>query len=153
MLKKISGMATMYLRLNNQRSTILMGSDAMNCKCVTSTMKRMNPILTKNVRNTVAASSGGRANRYNRTSRMPGASRCSTGMPSIGLPSQLRQKISETLTFLSGSTLCGSQKANGPKKFQLGPRRNVPSTISTTHSTTKPNMKVVIANQRFVNEK
>ena len=50
--------------------------------------------------------------------------------------------------LFSGSTLCESQKANGPKKFQFGPRRKVPSTISVTHSTRKPNRKTVTAKVR-----
>ena len=58
--------------------------------------------------------------------------------------------MSETLMLLSGSTLWVSQYSNGPKKFQFGPRRNVPSTISVTHSTKKPNMKMVMANLRFI---
>ncbi len=71
----------------------------------------------------------------------------------VGSPMICSQKMSDRLTLFSGTTLCGSQYSNGEKKFQLGPRRNVPSTISTTHSTTKPNMKVEIANERSLNVK
>ena len=63
MLKKYSGMNTMYFRLNVQRSTILIGSDAMNWISVTSMMKRTKPILMKKRRKTVLASSGGSSNR------------------------------------------------------------------------------------------
>src|SRR5207244_13319511 len=38
-----------------------------------------------------------------------------------------------------------SQNSKGPKKFQFGPRRKVPSTISDDHSTANPNRKIVIS--------
>src|SRR5947209_115268 len=38
-----------------------------------------------------------------------------------------------------------SQYSNGPKKFQLGPRRKVPSTMSDTHRIANPNRKSVIS--------
>ncbi len=52
---------------------------------------------------------------------------------------------SDRLTLVSAASLWMSQNSNGPKKFQFGPRRNVPSTISEHHSTTKPNRKIVIS--------
>src|SRR5579862_7057819 len=95
---------------------------------------------------------------------MPGSSRqmaSSKRMPSgmgnftsVGdVPNMLSQNMSETLILFSGSTLCASQCSNGPKKFQFGPRRNVPNTINVVHKTMKPNWNVVTANQRFLNEK
>jgi len=38
-----------------------------------------------------------------------------------------------------------SQNSNGPKKFQFGPRRNVPRTMSEHQSTANPNRKIVIS--------
>src|SRR5437762_10560781 len=46
-----------------------------------------------------------------------------------------------------------SQNSKGPKKFQLGPRRKVPSTISDDHSTAKPNRNSVISAFRSLNVK
>src|ERR1700682_3798248 len=43
---------------------------------------------------------------------------------------------SDRLTLVSAASLWMSQNSNGPKKFQFGPRRNVPRTISEHHSTT-----------------
>src|SRR5579872_179924 len=133
MLKKISGMATMYLRFMVQRSTILIGRAAMNCMSVTSVIKRTKPIRKKNGRITVRARSGGRANRYRSTRMMPGSSRMigpkklpkRTLKSSSGMCSMFSQNSCDRLTLLSGKTLCGSQYSNGPKKFQFGPRRNV----------------------------
>src|ERR1041385_5720287 len=106
-------------------------------------MKRMKPIFTKNLFSTVRASSGGSTNRYTNIRKKPGSSRTIGPKKepyfslklSSGLPSQFSQKISDTLMLLSGSTLCESQNENGPKKFQFGPRRKVPSTMSVTHMT------------------
>src|SRR5262249_19977527 len=63
MLKKNSGMLTMYFRFNVQRSTILMGSAAMNWIRFTRRKKRTKPIFTKKLRITVLAKSGGSASR------------------------------------------------------------------------------------------
>ena len=52
------------------------------------------------------------------------------------------QKYCDRSTLFSASTLCASQYSNGPKKFQFGPRRNVPRMISVTHSTRKPNWNI-----------
>src|SRR4051812_1077484 len=46
-----------------------------------------------------------------------------------------------------------SQNSNGPKKFQFGPRRNVPSTISETQSTANPKRKIEISALRSLNVK
>src|SRR5947207_11705691 len=46
-----------------------------------------------------------------------------------------------------------SQNSKGPKKFQLGPLRKVPSTISDDHSTAKPNRNSVISAFRSLNVK
>src|SRR6266446_258576 len=46
-----------------------------------------------------------------------------------------------------------SQKSNGPKKFQFGPRKNVPSTMSDAHRTANPNRKIVISAFRSLNVK
>ena len=45
------------------------------------------------------------------------------------VPSICTQTMSERLTLLSGMSLCRSQYSYGPKKFQFGPRRKVPSRI------------------------
>ena len=58
---------------------------------------------------------------------------------------------SDRLTLVSASSLWMSQNSNGPKKFQFGPRRNVPSTISDTQSTANPNRKIVISAFRSLN--
>src|SRR5215475_10239470 len=63
------------------------------------------------------------------------------------------QMYSDRLTFVSAASLWISQYSNGPKKFQFGPRRNVPSTISDDHSTAKPNRKIVISALRSANVK
>ena len=52
---------------------------------------------------------------------------------------------SESCTLVSASSLCTSQYSNGPKKFQLGPRRNVPSTMSDDQRTTNPKRKMTIS--------
>ena len=41
-----------------------------------------------------------------------------------------------------------SQYSNGPKKFQFGPRKNVPNTIKPIHNGRNPNMNVRIENFR-----
>src|SRR6476660_1176533 len=46
-----------------------------------------------------------------------------------------------------------SQNSNGPKKFQFGPRRKVPSTMSETQSTANPNRKIEISAFRSLNVK
>ena len=63
------------------------------------------------------------------------------------------QKYSDRLTLVSAASLWMSQNSNGPKKFQFGPRRNVPSTISEHQSTTKPNRKIVISALRSLKVK
>ena len=61
---------------------------------------------------------------------MPGSSRRNQlPLPSSKTTPSGSQTQSDRLTLLSGKTLCGSQYSKGPKKFQLGPRRKVPSTI------------------------
>ena len=63
------------------------------------------------------------------------------------------QMYSDRFTLVSAASLWMSQNSNGPKKFQFGPRRNVPSTMSDDHSTTNPNRKIVISAFRSVNVK
>ena len=58
------------------------------------------------------------------------------------VPSAFTQMYSDRLTLLSASSLCRSQNSYGPKKFQLGPRRNVPMMINRIQSTKKPNWNV-----------
>ena len=55
------------------------------------------------------------------------------------------QIYSDRFTLVSAASLWISQYSNGPKKFQFGPRRNVPSTINDAHSTANPNRKIVIS--------
>ena len=57
------------------------------------------------------------------------------------------------MMLLSGTFLCGSHGSKGPKKFQFGPRKNVPNTINTHQRTMKPNRNVVIANLRSLKVK
>src|SRR5262245_31537853 len=94
----------------------------------------------------VFAKIGGNRTMYTNTTMSPGNSRTSqkrsTDMPR---PSQ---KYSERLTLFKGTFLCGSHGSKWPKKFQLGPRRKVPSTINTHQRTTKPKRNVVTANLR-----
>ena len=49
---------------------------------------------------------------------------------------------SDKLILFKAMTLCGSQNSNGPKKFQLGPLKNVPIIIKKTHRTDQPYMKI-----------
>src|SRR5687767_7937760 len=109
----------------------------------------MKPMCTNIRRNTVTANSGGNTTKYNSTAMMPGASRCTIypssvkkGEPGGALgklcPNPYTQKYCDRSTLLSTSTLCGSQYSNGPKKFQFGPRKNVPRMISVTHSSRNP---------------
>ena len=56
-----------------------------------------------------------------------------------------RQNSSETFTFSSGTTLCGSHSSYGPKMFQFGPRRNVPRKTSSTQRMMNPKRKTEIA--------
>ena len=63
------------------------------------------------------------------------------------------QKYSDRLTLVSAASLWMSQNSNGPKKFQFGPRRKVPRTISEHQSTTNPNRKIVISALRSLNVK
>src|SRR6266853_6481302 len=60
---------------------------------------------------------------------------------------------SDRLTLVSASSLWMSQNSKGPKKFQFGPRRNVPSTMSDAQRTAKPNRKIVISAFRSLNVK
>src|SRR5713101_1464588 len=60
---------------------------------------------------------------------------------------------SERLTLVSASSLWMSQNSKGPKKFQFGPRKKVPRTISEAHKTAKPNRKIVISAFRSLNVK
>ena len=71
---------------------------------------------------------------------MPGSSRTIHAEGS-DRRSMRTQKYSDRLTLFSASTLWASQNSYGPKKFQLGPRRNVPSTISVHPQHQKPNRK------------
>src|SRR6202011_4167920 len=151
MLKKYSGMNTMYFRLNDQRSTILMGSAAMNWISVISIMKRTKPMRMKKPRKIVFASTGGKTNRYTNTKNSPGSSRTNQ-CRSMDMPKEPQMK-SDSMMLFSGTFLCGSHGSKGPKKFQFGPRRNVPSTISTHQRTTKPKRNVVTANLRCANVK
>src|SRR3954466_5311635 len=63
------------------------------------------------------------------------------------------QMYSDRLTFVSAASLWTSQNSNGPKKFQFGPRRNVPSTMSEVHRIANPNRKIVISALRSLNVK
>src|SRR5215831_1021155 len=63
------------------------------------------------------------------------------------------QMYSDRFTLVSAASLWMSQYSNGPKKFQFGPRRNVPSTMSDDQSTAKPNRKIVTSAFRSENVK
>src|SRR3984893_15349957 len=63
------------------------------------------------------------------------------------------QTYTDRLTLVSAASLWISQNSKGPKKFQFGPRRKVPRTMSEHHSTTNPNMKIVISAFRSANVK
>src|SRR5262249_1270987 len=113
----------------------------------------MKPILTKNERKTVLARIGGSRNREASTRIMPGSSRMYQYCPSGKVTPRGSQNMSERLTLFSGKARGGSQSWKEAKKFQFGPRRKVPSTISVTHSTTKPRRNVATANFRCANVK
>src|SRR5258707_13399912 len=74
--------------------------------------------------------------------RMPGISRTRMFVGRL-VPSSSTQTMSERFTLFSGISLCRSQYSYGPKKFQFGPLRNVPSRIRMTQRTRNPNWKVV----------
>src|SRR5581483_9694144 len=95
----------------------------------------------------VNARIGGRPPRKNSVRRIPGASRTRMFLGSAW-PSQDTQKYSDRFTFDSVASLWTSQFSKGPKKFQFGPRRNVPITISEIHRIRNPNMKVPTASGR-----
>src|SRR5690242_13380977 len=95
----------------------------------------------------VNARIGGRPNRNPATTTNPGSSRKSM-LCGSAFPSQDTQKYSDRFTFDSVASLWTSQFSKGPKKFQFGPRRNVPITISEIHRIRKPNMKVPTASGR-----
>src|SRR5437870_5520950 len=63
------------------------------------------------------------------------------------------QMYSDRFTLVSASSLWTSQYSNGPKKFQFGPRRNVPSTISDDQSTANPNRNSAISGFRSLKVK
>src|SRR5207247_7147410 len=63
------------------------------------------------------------------------------------------QTYSDRFTLFRAASLWMSQNSNGPKKFQFGPRRNVPSTMSDAHRTANPNRKIVISARRSANVK
>src|SRR5437899_1106508 len=86
------------------------------------------------------------------TSTMPNISRISQklGTPVLDRRSQI---YSDRLTLVSASSLWMSQYSKGPKKFQFGPRRNVPSTMSDAHSTANPYRNTVISTRRSLKVK
>src|SRR5712691_11941585 len=75
---------------------------------------------------------------------MPNISRMN-GLVGSAVRRPRTQMYSARLTLVSAASLWRSQNSNGPKKFQFGPRRNVPSTMSDAHSTANPNRKIVIS--------
>ena len=81
---------------------------------------------------------------------MPNTSRTS-GLVGSAVRKPRTQMYSDRLTLVSAASLWMSQNSNGPKKFQFGPRRNVPSTISEAHRMTNPNRKIVTSAFRSTN--
>src|ERR1041384_1488896 len=95
----------------------------------------------------VKARIGGSPARKKIVMRIPGASRTRMFFGSAW-PSHETQKYSDRLTLESVASLWTSQFSKGPKKFQFGPRRNVPIAISEIQRIRKPNMKVPTARGR-----
>src|SRR5688572_24743362 len=108
-------------------------------------------------RNRVKRSTTGTRNRYAIVITNPSHSRTSqwyrNGSGLLSAVGRARPMIQfhQTLlmsTLFSASCLCESQNSYGPKKLQLGPRKNVPKKISTTHKIKNPNSHVAIAKGR-----
>src|SRR5579862_7355861 len=107
----------------------------------------MKPVCLYRFLQTVNARSGGSAARYTTVKRMPGASRIK-GCWGKAVPNHFTQKYSDRFTLDKVCSLCTSQFSKGPKKFQFGPRRKVPMTMSEIHRIRKPNMNVPTASGR-----
>ena len=144
-------MAMMYFKLNIQRRYIFSGRANMQRP---RNMKKENftaPTLFRNPFNRFLVNKIGTATKYKITVRKPTDSRNKIfeGSP---VPSHFTQKYSERFTLVNGTSLWGSQYSKGPKKFQLGPLKNVPIKIRKIQRIKNPYRNKKIPSLRSLNE-
>ena len=141
MLKKYSGIATKYFRLNNHLKYIFAGRAASESTKTRKTLYRAVPSFSKYFLKMVSVRIGGKKAKYPPISRNPKISRL---IMFLGNPcsSHFTQTYSDKLTLVKAGNKCESQYWKGPKKFQLGPRKKVPMIINITHIPNQPNRKI-----------
>ena len=142
----------MYFRLKIQRSSILIGSDIIiRNRNAVDVVARPRPASRSSVLNQRFAEQHRQREDVEQheqdaedLAHEPVASAAPCRAPRT-------QMYSDRLTLVSASSLWMSQNSNGPKKFQFGPRRNVPSTISEHPQDHEPEQEDVISAFRSLN--